>query len=36
VGVPDWTNLDQYLLANEWSGQDYVKKVNAISKELRP
>jgi ABC-type Fe3+ transport system substrate-binding protein len=36
VGVPDWNNLDQYLLANEWSGQDYVKKVNAIAKEMRP
>jgi iron(III) transport system substrate-binding protein len=36
VGVPEWNNLDQYLLANEWSGQEYVKKVNAIAKEIRP
>jgi ABC-type Fe3+ transport system substrate-binding protein len=36
VGIPEWTNLDQYLLANEWSGQEYVKKVNAIAKEIRP
>jgi len=36
VGVPDWNNLDQYLLANEWSGQEYVRKVNAMAKEMRP